>query len=1051
MKKILSLVFLLSLLSLVTKAQTIEVTGQINDEQGAPVSFATITQTGTNKATTANAEGRFTIKAVANTRFTISATGYLSQTVTISGSTLNVTLKKSDKQLEEVVVTALGIRRTDKALGYSIAKVDPNVITQKSEPDMLKSLQGKVAGVDIRSSQGTPGAGTRIQIRGNASFFGESQPLIIVDGIPFSNDQVTTTNQTNGGGAYSSGIENLDPNDIASMNVLKGSAAGALYGSRAANGVIIITTKSGSASKGKKGMEVTYKSSFSIENIANFPKYQNEYGAGSQGNYSAGSNGSWGEAFATRDSIPVWADYKAAYPELFPSDSVAYRAYPNNVKDLFNTGKVWENSIGLNGGDDKTSAALTASQLIHEGYVPNSSYKRQNLSLGASTKLEMGLNVRGNFSYTNSRQTGGFFGENQVEGAASQFARSLFLARNWDLNLPFETKTGDNLIPNSSGYDNPRWSAKYNRMITDEERYLAGMHLDYSITKWARVDYNIGVNTHSLERREITEIGSRAAFGLGRIILESYKKQEIESVFLLTLTPSIGKDLTLNAVLGHNINQRTTTDKVNTGNQFITKGIYTLQNTAQQAFNSDDYFKRRLIGVFAEATVGYKNYAFVTVTGRNDWSSTLPTNKRSYFYPAISGSLIFTDALDMHSNTLDYGKVRAGWAKVGNDADPYSLRDVFKLNPNFLGVPTATSNTVSNNPKLEPEFSKELELGTTLSFLKRRIELDFTWYRKISTNQIAPIPTPPSSGQLFKYLNFGEIKNTGIEIDLTVVPIQSKDFKWSVHGVFTQNKNTVVKLMEGVDRIQQQGVLEDISPYFEPGKPYGYLRGTISARDSLGNLLINPASGAIIDARDPDMIGDPNPKYKLGVTNTFTYKGFFLNVLFDMTKGGDIYSVTVNSLMGRGVTKDTRDRQTTWVIPGVYGDPDTYKPIISDGKEIPNVTRITTNDLYFSPNGGSTFAINGQNEWSVYDATVYRIREVSLGYNIPKSFLGKLPIGSASISVTGRNLWHLAPNFPKYTNFDPEVNSFGASSVQGIELSAAPTTRRYGINLVLTF
>ncbi len=1049
MRKSLSLLCVFLCLTIATFAQNAPITGQIKNDKGEPVPFATVRLRGSNKAVSADQNGNFSIQVPKGSTLEVSATGFQSKDFNVGQqSTLDLALAASTSNMDEVVVTAVGIRRSEKALGYAISKVNPDDLLQKSEPDMLKGLQGKVAGVDIRTSQGTPGAATRIQIRGNNSFFGETQPLIIVDGIPYSNDQVTTSSQTSGGTAYSSGIANLDPNDIATMNVLKGSSAAALYGSRASNGVIIITTKSGSASRSKKGQQITFKTSVSAEKIANLPDYQNSYGAGSNYSYS-NSNGSWGAPFSSRDSIPVWPDYKTAFPAEFPSSNVAYRAYPNNVKDLFRTGVVYENSLGFTGGDEKTSIGLTASQLTHNGYVPHSGYTRANLGLGGSTKLDIGLNLRGNFSYTRSKQNGGFFGENQVDGAASLFARSLFLARNWDLNLPFEDASGKNLTPNGGGqFDNPRWSAKYNRAITEEERYIAGMHADFNINKWIRFDYNLGTNINTLGRREITEIGSRGAEGLGKLVVETYRKQEIESNLLLTFTPNISQDFSFRGVLGNNINQRTTTDLVQTGNKFITKGIYTLGNTSLQAFTDDNYERRRLMGVFGNVTLGFRDYLYVDLTGRNDWSSTLPVENRSYFYPSVSGSFVFSDALKLQGKVLDFGKIRAGWAKVGRDADPYLLNNVYTLNPNFLGQPTATLPSFAYNANLKPEFTTEVELGTQLSFLKRRVELDFTWYRRISTSLIAAITTPASSGFQSFNTNFGEISNTGVEIDLTVVPLRLKDFTWSVRGIFTKNKNIVEKLQEGVLRFPKFNVLTSLSPYLEAGQPYGYLRGTRSLRDAQGNLLINQSTGQLIESPDQGFIGDPNPDFKMGITNTFTYKGVFLNFLFDMTKGGDIYSVTLSSLLGRGVTNDTKDRETGWIIPGVYGDVNTGLPILDANKNpVPNQTRITTNDLYF----GTTFAINSSTEWQVYDATVYHLRELNIGYEIPKSLYKKIPVNGVSLSLTGRNLWFLAPNVPRYTNFDPEVNSFGATGVQGIELSAAPTTKRYGINLSVTF
>jgi TonB-linked SusC/RagA family outer membrane protein len=1074
MKKILLLV-LFFLPALIMLAQTRTITGKVTNREGKPVPFATVTVKGTSNAVSADVNGNFSIQAASNNVLVFSAASFQTIEVNVgTQATVNASISPAG-DLTEVIVTALGIKRQDKALGYSVTKIDPTSLLQKSEPDMLKSLQGKAAGVDIRTSQGTPGAATRIQIRGNSSFFGDNQPLIIVDGVPFSNDQVSTSNQTTGGTAYSNGIASLDPNDIATMNILKGSSAAALYGSRASNGVLVITTKSGSAAKSKKGSEVSYSSSVSLERIANLPDYQNDYGTGANFLFSPASNGSWGAPFGSShtfglDSVANFATYQTAYPELFPSSGrIAYQAFPNNVSNLFKTGAVYENSIGFSGGNENSSVALTASNLTQKGYVVNSSYNRNNIGIGGSTRLSFGLNIRGNFSYSRSTQKGGYFGENQVGGAASMFARSLFLGRNWDTELPYQDKAGNNLTWNGGGqFDHPFWSAYNNVATTHEDRYIAGIHADFNITKLVRVDYTLGSNVNSLDRREITEISSRAAEGLGRIVLDNYRKQEIESNLLVTFSPSIHKDFSLRVVLGNSINQRTTTRQIATGNKFITRGIYTLGNTSQQIFGpivsgapfpslGDNFQRQRLMGVFADVTLSYRNFAFIEATGRNDWSSTLPIASRSYFYPSVSGSFVFTDAFNMHSKIIDFGKIRAGWAKVGRDALPYSLDNVFVLSANFLGQPTASVANSANDPDLKPEFTKEIEVGTQLSFLKRRIELDVSWYNRNSTNLIAPISIPSSSGYAQFNTNYGKINNTGIEIDLTVKPIQTKDFTWSIHGAFTKNKNIVKELVDGVDRLLLRAVLSgasNINPYLEPGLPFGYLRGNKVFRDSAtGALLINPATGGMIVKTDQEMVGDPNPDYKLGITNTVSYKGFFLSALFDMTKGGDMYSVTTSSLLGRGVTKDTRDRLGNWIIPGIYGDPATGKAILNGGKPIVNITSITTNDLYFSPNSnnGATFAINTATEWNIYDATVYRLREVALGYDFPKTLFKKLPIGSASLTVTGRNLWYLAPGFPKYTNFDPEVNSFGATSTQGIELSAAPTTKRYGVNLKVTF
>lgn len=1056
-QKLLSIFLMCTLIVSATYAQDRQVSGKVTSAvDGAPVIGASVAIVGSTTATQTDASGNYSLSVPSNGTLSFSFIGYLSQKVLVDGrSVVNASLQNDDKSLDEVVVTALGAQRSAKSLTYATSKVDPEILLQKSEPDLLKSMQGKVAGVDIRASQGTPGAATRFQIRGNSSFYGDNQPLIIVDGVPYDNSMTETSSMTSGGGAYGSGISNLDPNDIESMNILKGSAAAALYGSRGSNGVVIITTKSGSTKLGQE-TAITLRSAISMENIANLPDYQNTYGAGSQLNYS-NSNGSWGPNFNSLDSIDTWPTYLAAYPELF-GKKVPYQAYPNNVKDLFQTGVVLENSLNFAGGSANSGFNVTLSQMDHKGYVPNAYFKRYNLSAGGNLKVSEKFNVRGNLTFSNSNQKGGYFGENQVDGAASQFARSLFLARNWDGSLPWETTKGKDLNWLGGGqFDHPTWSAHNNYNTTIENRVLASFGMNYTINDWWRLDYNLGANLSFMDRKEIYEVSSRAYEGLGGLVTDARNHRELESTFRSTFTPKINDDFGFIGSIGLNYNQRITNRNTNEGKRFVTEGIYSLTNTAQQAFINNSLNKRRIMGVFAEATFDYKKFLYLTLTGRNDISSTLPANSRSYFYPGISSSFVFTDAFKINNDILSFGKVRAAWAKVGRDADPYSLQNTFIIATNFLGQPTGSIDETSYDSNLKPEFTQEFEVGTELGFFNSRVNLDFTYYNRTSTNLLAPFVVAKSAGYNEFYTNFGKISNKGVEITLGLKPLSPEsEVKWNLSAAFTKNNNMVVELTEGTERMALRGVLSgSISSYLEPGMPFGYLRGSKSMRDDEGNLLINPATGGMIEDESQEYnIGNPNPDFKLGINNTLNYKGFSLSALFDWTQGGDMYSVTNSSLLGRGVTKDTENREQNAIIPGVYADPLTGQVLLDgNGNKIQNQTRLTVNDLYFSPNAtlGQTFGINSASEWAIYDATVFRLREVTIGYELPKTIFTNSFIKGIHLSVSGRNLWHFAPNFPKYSNYDPEVNSFGSSSTQGIDLSASPTTRRYGFNLVARF
>jgi hypothetical protein len=417
---------------------------------------------------------------------------------------------------------------------------------------------------------------------------------------------------------------------------------------------------------------------------------------------------------------------------------------------------------------------------------------------------------------------------------------------------------------------------------------------------------------------------------------------------------------------------------------------------------------------------------------------------------------VWSEILRSKPSWLDYGKIRAGYARVGNDAAPHNGEPVFSLNAaGFAGQPLATRGGTVFDPELTPEFATELEIGTDMRFWNQRIGVEVTWYDKNSTDLIYSIDLPTSSGYTQYFTNLGKIRNRGWEIAVDVTPFRTKDFEWNIRGIFTQNENTVLELAPGLLRSQLGGF-----NWIEAGMPYGYLRGSFSARSDDGQLLIHPISGMPLVDPTPGMVGDPNADYKYGITNTISYKGFTLNVLFDATIGGDFYSETISSMLGRGVTRDTENREKNRVITGIYGDPNQvvgsdglahYVPLLVGGKTVPNQTRVTTNDLFFTAGTGASFATNGAFEYAVFDGTVYRLREITLGYSLPRSLVSKIKLSGINIAVSGRNLWYLAPNVPKYTHFDPDINSVVGAGTQGVETGGAPSTKRYGVNLTVTF
>src|SRR6185436_20054749 len=654
-------------------SQNRTITGVVKDEAGLVVPGASIKIKGTKVGVAADNHGQFRIQAKSGDVLLVTGAGIDPAEITVgSADAVAITVKNTIATGSEVVVTALGIKRQDKALGYGVSKVDPNSLLQKSEPNVLASLAGKVPGVDIRGGQGAPGAAVRIQIRGVSSFNG-GEPLIVVDGIPYSNNLVNTSSPFSGGGTY---------------------------GSRAANGVLLITTKSGNPRKGQKSLNVTFKTGYSLEKISGIPEFQNTYGAGA--NFAmAGSNGSWGAKFGKGviygggaantptyivgtsasgvDSIPAatWATMYASYPELFPNGRLAYKAVPDNVSSLFNTGSLFENSIGLSGGEGNTLFSITLSRVDQTGYITNSSYNKTNVSAGGQTNIGK-LTVGASLSYARSKQVGGFIG--QAQSFVSQWGRTYTMARNWDITgWPSADRAGKQIGFNDGQYTNPVWGAYHNTITSIDDRTVANARASYKFSNVVRVDYNVGINSYALFRDQIIDKSSYGGTDnlLGNITEVVNRTQEIQSTLVAIITPKIGTNFTLDVKLGNDVNQRTSRLEQVQGVNFVIPGIYNLRNTSTQRFSNDAVSKRRLVGFFGDASLGYKNFAFLNVTAREDLTSTLPYKNAQYFYPGVSGSLIWTEAFKLKSNWLDYGKLRAGYARVGNDADPHNGEAIF--------------------------------------------------------------------------------------------------------------------------------------------------------------------------------------------------------------------------------------------------------------------------------------------------------------------------------------------------------------------------------------
>jgi TonB-linked SusC/RagA family outer membrane protein len=1088
-------------------AQERTITGKVaSAEDGTPLPGVNVVVKGTTNGTVTDADGNFSLSIPnSGASLVFSFIGLQTQEVLIGErSVVDVTLSLDVQQLSEVVVTAIGIEREKKGLGYSVATVKSDNIAQRSEPDPLRALQGKMAGVNIQGGGGAPGQSTKINIRGQSSLTGNTQPLFVVDGIPFDNS-VNPSTDANQGTQYSNRGFDIDPNNIESVTVLKGAAAAALYGSRGANGVVVITTKAGKKTV-RKGLEVTYSHSSSFEKISGIPDYQNVYGQGSNQNYSGAFIGNWGAPFAeyvdelnskygtnysktivpgypegmvphplAANAYPLAQGSATAFPEIFTDidgdgqqdDPVAvpYTNY-DIIGGFFKTGKVHENSISISGGNDKATLNSTISRMDNTGMIPGSDASRTSISVGGTSNLNNGLIINGTLNYVNTTQKTpqsgpSIYTDYSGSAGSSIYGRLFYLPRNYNLNAyPFENPlTGDNMFYRS-GPDNPLWVAKYNSYSSNVNRVFGQLTLSYDVTSWYNIALKGGANTYSESRRNIVRKGGTTDPN-GEIWTDDLTNTELDYNFMNTFSKDFSEAFSVRAIVGLNTNQRSYDRRKVVGDNIISSGYNLLTGTSTQITTVDFKRMQRFYAIYGDLLLTYKDMLFLTLTGRNDWSSTLPKANQSYFYPSASLAFAFTEVINTENSFLNFGKVRIAYTQVGNEAySPFLINT-----PMYLRTPfTTSSGTVLNratlddqlgNANLVNELTSEIEGGLELQLFNNRIGLDLTYFKKNSTNQIVATRVPSSTGFYTAIVNAGEVENKGWEIALQATPVNmSNGFRWDINLNYTRLRSLVVDsgpegdIFYGGVGGGWSGVLGNVH---RTGFPYGQLFGTRNAKADDGTLLINKATGMPFAEPIGTVIGDPNPDFTMGFMNTFSWKGFTLSALLDWKQGGDIFSVTAASLFLRGQLAVTADREELRIVPGYYGDPSTYKLITDDGGnpiKVKNTTGVSAFDYHF----GDGFGAYGQDEVNVYDGTVIRLREVVLGYSIPSNILKKTPFGSVRISVSGRNLWFKAPNLLEGLNLDPEVLAeTSASNTQGFEAGAAPTTKRYGVNLTLTF
>lgn len=1065
------------------------VRGTVRDVTGAPLIGASISVKGTTTGTTTNADGSFTLSVPSNSRtIVVSSVGMAQQEITINGSNpINVVLQSGGKTLDEVVVTALGISRNRRSLGYATQTVRSEEINDKGEGGLLNLLQGKLAGADITGAGGAAGASTTIILRGITSFTGSQSPLMVVDGIPIS-DAVDETTVGLYSGQSSNRSMDLNPNNVESINVLSGPAAAALYGSRAAHGAIMITTKKGSGQKGVAN--VSLNTSYTQQKVYGFPELQNKYGQGSNGVFSAITGNSLGPAFGSTPSLAnglIVAPNTTQYVNgiLYTAgQTIPYQAFPDNIIGYFKTGTVFDNNLSINAGDARNYYGITLGNSKQVGILPNSEFSKSNVGFNASTYFTDKLSVKASATYFSTVQNGIAQGSNATYSAYANvyriprsidfdYYKNNYLTpggyNNWYILNVYNPAIQDSSA-GASG-ENPYFTANKNPLRSAVSRILGSMTLSYDVTNWLNVSYRAGVDAYTDRRKRVVALGSsqvvRSAFTgstgstTGGIMQDVIYRNELNGDLMINAKKNdlFVKGLNANLLLGQGVLQQRFQQLNVSGYSLAIPDFYNITNASNLSLSNEYSSTRRLWGLYGQLSLAYNNYLFLEFTGRQDHSSTLPKAKNKFFYPSVSASFVVTDALNVKSEVLSFAKVRVAYAKVGNDAPAYSLDNTFgsatagnnvaSFAFPFGSTAAFSASTTLGNKELTPEFTSTTDLGINLGLFKNRLNIDATVYNSKSTDQIVPVGLPASSGYLNRYINIGEMTNKGVEVTVSASPLKTKNFTWNVSGNFSQNKNKVTSLYPGVNSFSFGGVsFSGLIPTIAVGEAYGVIRGGKFQTNEFGQRLIDSTTGLFLNYLTDQTVLDPNRKWIAGLTNTFSYKSLSLSVLVDYKHGGQFESFTIATLRANGSLKVTEDRDLPFILPGVIQT--------APGKYMPNNIQINGQTYYNSALGAATGATTS-NEFAVFDASTFRLRELSVSYNLTGSQVKTKLFKNIRLTLFGRNLYYYAPNAP----IDPELSTQGGgtgfllggggSLVRGLELGSAPNTRNYGASLRVTF
>jgi TonB-linked SusC/RagA family outer membrane protein len=1079
-KTLLFIALLLWVSAINTFAQERQISGKVtSSEDGSPLPGVNIVVKGTNRGTTTSADGSYKISGGSSSTLTFSFVGFQTQTINVvDRTTINVIMRTEVGSLEEVVVTALGISRGKKSLGYASQEVKGDQVNTAKESNFINSLSGKVSGVEIKRNNNI-GSSSNIVIRGFKSLTGNNQALFVVDGVPIDNSNTTTNAVAQGAGGYDYGnaASDINPDDIESINILKGAASTALYGSRAANGVVIITTKTG---RKNQGIGVTASVGYSVGSIdkSTFPEYQNQYGGG-YGLYYEDPTGrflyrdingdgkddlvvptsedaSWGAKFDPNLQVYDWRSFDPSSP-LFGKSS-PWVAAQNMPDKFFDNATTFNGSVGLEGGNENGTYRVSYTRFDQTGILPNSSIQKNSFAFSGTNNFTNKFTATTSINFTRQDAKGRYsngYSDNIMTSFRQWYQTNVDIL---DLKSAFE-RTGKNITWNWSDpsdlkpiyWDNPYWQRANNYETDWRNRIFGNVTLTYKFSDSFDVVGRVSMDTYTELQEDRIANGSINNNGTARYSRFDRNFKELNYDLFANYTKNFSDNFSLKALIGVNIRHNVVSSVfASTQGGLVVPKLYSLSNTVSPiSAPTETYAQIYQEGVFASASLGFMNDLFLEITARRDVSSTLPIANNTYYYPSVSASYIFSNKLSESLPALSFGKLRVNYAEVGNTAPALSLFNTYAKPTNsngdvrdsFGGQTLFSTRTTLNNPNLKPERTKSVEAGLEMKFAKNRIGFDFSVYRTLSIDQILPVSISNSTGYNNKFVNAGTIENKGIELSAFAIPVQSKDLSWRIGVNYTMNRNKVVELFDGVSNLQIGSFQGGVTLNASVGEPYGVLKGTDFVYNN-GQKVVLP-SGYYAQSDATSIIGNVTPDWKMGITNTVNYKGLSLSFLIDIQKGGSLFSLDRFYGLATGLYADTtplNDKGNPVRSSNSDGGGYVYPGVLADGT--PNTKRVT----------GENFGLFGyrRNPTSqfIYDASYVKLREVTITYKLPNGlFGGSQFIKGATLSVVGRNLWIISKNLP-YA--DPE-DGITSGNISGFQSGVYPSVREIGGSLKFSF